>query len=501
MNITVPPNLLKYITKSKLLNFNKCENFFKLNLLQNQEGNKRKSPILYNLENEKVKELARSLYGNLQILPKFNDVQEAFQQTLLKLEAKQSISHAVLISKDLIASPDLLIVHDDDSLEIIEIVTSINAKKDIEIILSFYRLVAFELNLPIKKLTVIKINSNYILDNYFDIQSFFKIVDYTDKIENSSNLVRHTIESIRKVRDCRYDSDELSHKICSNLKSCSFQATCFPNLQDGDLVTLRESSNIINQLYAANIFNISDIPIEEYTEDLTKKQIIQIISNKNQLPQVDKSNILSFLTRIKFPVYYLDFETINPQIPFYNKTKAFQHVPFLYSLHIWRDPNNHELEHFDYIQDTISDPRHKILENLSQLIQPQGTILCFNDFFEKRCIQESVHFVQEYQAWFETIRGNFLDAAIPFKSLDYYSYKQNGSASLKDILPALTGASHSHLDIQNGHSANLIYLKWIQSFSGNTIPDGKVLEQLREYCKMDTLALYLIHRKLLEIVN
>lgn len=501
MNITIPPNLLKYITKSKLLNFNKCENFFKLNLLQNQEGSKRKSPILYNLENEKVKELARSLYGNLQILPKFNDVQEAFQQTLLKLEAKQSISHAVLISKDLIASPDLLIVHDDDSLEIIEIVTSINAKKDIEIILCFYLLVALELNLPVKKLTVIKINSNYILDNEFDINSFFKIVDYTGKIENSSNLVRNTIESIRKIRDCRYDSESFSHKICSNLKSCSFQATCFPNLQDGDLITLRESSNIINQLYEANIFNISDIPIEEYTEDLTKKQIIQIISNKNQLAQVDKSNILLFLTRIKFPVYYLDFETINPQIPFYNKTKAFQHVPFLYSLHIWRDPNNDEPEHFDYIQDSTSDPRHKILENLSQLIQPQGTILCFNDFFEKRCIQESVHFVQEYQAWFETIRGNFLDAAIPFKSLDYYSYKQNGSASLKDILPALTGASHSHLDIQNGHSANLIYLKWIQSFSGNTIPDGKVLEQLREYCKMDTLALYLIHRKLLEIVN
>ncbi|NCS92299.1 MAG: DUF2779 domain-containing protein [Leptospira sp.] len=499
MNISIPPNYLKYITKSKILNFNKCENYFKLNLIQSQDGNKRKSPILYNLENDRVKELARSLYGKLEILPKFNDVLEAFRETQIKIDAKISISHPVLISKDLIASPDLLIVLEDGSLEIVEIVTSVNAKKDIEVFLSFYLLVSKELDLPVKKLTVIKINSNYILEESFDIQNFFKFVDYTNKVENSTALVQNTIESIRKIRDGVQDENSIIHNICSNIKGCSFQSACFPDIKDGDLTTLRESSNIINQLYDANIFKLSDIPIENYSEDLTKKQIIQIQSNKEELEKYNINNLQSFLDRIKFPVYYLDFETINPQIPFYNKTKAFQHVPFLYSLHIWKDIESEEPEHHDFIQSNPNDPRPSILKSLSELIQGEGTILCFNDFFEKRCIQESVHFLPEYSDWLESIRGNFLDAAIPFKSLDYYSFKQKGSASLKDILPALTGASHEHLDIQNGHSANLIYLKWIQSFSANNIPNGKVLEQLREYCKMDTWALYLIHKKLLEI--
>jgi hypothetical protein len=501
MNTNIPASNLKYITKSKILNFNRCENQFRLNLVKSYESNKQKTYQLYNLENDRVNQLAYSLYNNVSFLPKLHDVQEAFLESMRLIKAGQSIAHPVMISNDLIASPDLLIVHDNGNLEIIEILTSVNAKKEVEFILSFYSQVFEELNMNISNYTLIKINSDYTLTDTFSSDLFFKKSNYNNKIKASKDLVARTIANIRNIREKSTLENMDEPHICSSIKNCNFINECYPNLKDGDLLTLRESSNLVNLFYDKKIYNIADIPIESYSTILSEKQKIQILSNREKKPFINQERIQLFLKQIRFPVYYLDFETINPQIPFYNYTKPFQHVPFLYSLHIWRDPHSDQLEHLDYIQPDNKDPRQEILSRLSNQIKADGTILCFNDFFEKRCIQESVNFLPEYAFWSSSIKPNFLDSAIPFKSLDYYSYLQNGSASLKDILPALTGASHSHLDIQNGHSANLQYLRWLHGFDENETVDRKVIEQLREYCKMDTLALFLIHKKLIEITR
>lgn len=501
MNNTIPANNLKFITKSKLLNYNRCENQFRLNLVKNHETNKQKNYQLYNLENDRVNQLAYSLYENVVFLPKFNDVQEAFKESKRLIATKQSIVHPVLISNDLIASPDLLIVHENGNLEVIEILTSVNAKKEIEFVLSFYSQIFEELNINISNYTLIKINSDYILTETFEPDLFFKKNNYNSKIKSSKELVAKTIANIRNLREGSTNKNSEDTHICSSIKNCNYLNECYPNLKDGDLLTLRESSKLVNVFYEKNIYNISDIPIESYSTLLTEKQKIQIISNRDKKAYINPERIRDFLKQIRFPVYYLDFETINPQIPYFNRTKPFQHIPFLYSLHIWRDPASELLEHKDYIQPDNKDPRREILSRLSNQIQADGTILCFNDFFEKRCIQESVNFLPEFETWSTSIKPNFLDAAIPFKNLDYYSYLQKGSASLKDILPALTGASHNHLEIQNGHSANLQYLRWLHEYNENETVERKVIEQLREYCKMDTFALFLIHKKLIEITK
>jgi len=43
---------------------------------------------------------------------------------------------------------------------------------------------------------------------------------------------------------------------------------------------------------------------------------------------------------LKYPIYYLDFETINPVLPKFDGMKPYQRIPFQFSLHIqskkWR---------------------------------------------------------------------------------------------------------------------------------------------------------------------
>ena len=106
------------------------------------------------------------------------------------------------------------------------------------------------------------------------------------------------------------------------------------------------------------------------------------------------------------------------------------------------------LEHYSFIDNGTDDPRLNILSELSKLISPTGTIICYNDTFEKRCLRESVQLFTQYEEWYYTIVENFKDLSDPFKFFYYYHPAQKGSASLKAVLPALTGLNYKELGNQ-----------------------------------------------------
>ncbi len=70
-------------------------------------------------------------------------------------------------------------------------------------------------------------------------------------------------------------------------------------------------------------------------------------------------------------------------------------------------------------------------------------------------------------------------------SFAFYHPAQRGSASMKAVLPALTGRGYGHLDIQEGGTASLEYLRVTH---GNVAEDERqrVRQQLEQYCGLDT---------------
>ena len=82
---------------------------------------------------------------------------------------------------------------------------------------------------------------------------------------------------------------------------------------------------------------------------------------------------------------------------------------------------------------------------------------------------------------------------------------QQGSASLKEILPALTGKSYEELDIAEGNMASLSYLYITHgSIDGKKAISGevkKIRQDLEEYCGLDTEGMVWIVEKLRELVK
>ncbi|MDI6732055.1 MAG: DUF2779 domain-containing protein, partial [Candidatus Margulisbacteria bacterium] len=81
------------------------------------------------------------------------------------------------------------------------------------------------------------------------------------------------------------------------------------------------------------------------------------------------------------------------------------------------------------------------------------------------------------------------DLLAPFKNFSFYHPAQMGSASLKNVLPAVAQLNYSELAIGNGGAASAEYYR--VTF-GSSVPEDerqKIRLELEKYCNLDTTAM------------
>jgi hypothetical protein len=204
---------------------------------------------------------------------------------------------------------------------------------------------------------------------------------------------------------------------------------------------------------------------------------------------------MEFLSSFVFPLYFLDYETLSSVVPLFDGHTPYQQVPFQYSLHTVSAPGG-VLEHFGYLHNEYSDPIRPLTESLASHIGNTGTILVWYENFEKSRNTEMGDSDHGCFSFYKDINDRIIDLMTPF-SCGWYAHKDFlGSASIKKVLPVLVPElSYMDLDIHEGVTAQRIWM--------DTILDGKngddrekILNNLFEYCKLDTLAMVRIFQKL-----
>ena len=94
------------------------------------------------------------------------------------------------------------------------------------------------------------------------------------------------------------------------------------------------------------------------------------------------------------------------------------------------------------------------------------------------------------EEWINSVTDKFVDLLAPFQKFYYYDSKQQGSASLKKVLPALTGRSYADLEIDSGDSASLQYLYITHGATDGTKPTKEEIAEIRQnlekYCSLDS---------------
>jgi len=119
-----------------------------------------------------------------------------------------------------------------------------------------------------------------------------------------------------------------------------------------------------------------------------------------------------------------------------------------------------------------------------------------NQSFEKRIIRELATFFPDLSDPLLQLNDRVFDL-LPVMRDHYYHPEMKGSWSIKKVLSCLVPElSYEQLDtVQDGTQAQQAYFDIISETLDESAKN-KLIEALREYCKLDTLAMVEIVRKL-----
>ena len=199
-------------------------------------------------------------------------------------------------------------------------------------------------------------------------------------------------------------------------------------------------------MYNSGIVTVGEIPDGYKLNDKQRIQQACVVSGE---PYVDKEAIRDFLSSLEYPLYYLDFETIGPAVPLFDGIRPYHDIPFQFSVHVVKDEQSLPVHH-SYLTSGEDDPRPALLAELQKTLGNSGSIIAYNKGFEEGILRDLASAFPEYSDWIEQVCSRLVDLLAPFRNFDYYHPAQKGSASLKAVLPAITGRGYEDLEINDG---------------------------------------------------
>src|SRR5208282_5559420 len=137
----------------------------------------------------------------------------------------------------------------------------------------------------------------------------------------------------------------------------------------------------------------------------------------------------------KYPLYFLDFETVNRAIPRFSGMRPYDQLPFQFSVHSQKEPGA-ELEHHEFLATDASDPRPEFITTLCDALGESGSIVVYNQQFESARLSELATWLPECADRIKKIQARLWDL-LPVVRNHVYHPQFAGSYSLKAVLPAL----------------------------------------------------------------
>jgi hypothetical protein len=407
------------------------------------------------------------------------------------LAKRKPLFEAGFTFKRAYALADILLPVGKDEWDLIEVKSSASLKEDHIKDIAFQKYVYSGCGLKIRNCYLLHIDKSYERNGPLDVEKLFKKREVTEAVNEEIRSVEENIDAMLKNMSGP-EPEIKAGEHCSPY--CLLYGICWDFLPKDHVFLLRSGRKIALDLMQQDILQLKDVP--DYIA-LNHKQSIQVQANKSNKPFIDKKAIREFLGELEYPLYFLDFETMAPAIPIYDKTHPYQDIPFQFSLYVVEKEGAEASSH-SYLADGQSDPRPELLKRLKKLLGKSGSIVAYNAAYEMKCLGSATTAYPEFADWFESIKDRFVDLLEPFRNFSYYHPAQEGSASLKNVLPALTKSSYEGMDIADGRRASSEYLRIT---FGNVRKDEqqRVKNALLDYCDQDTRGMVEIINELVEI--
>jgi hypothetical protein len=297
-------------------------------------------------------------------------------------------------------------------------------------------------------------------------------------------------------------------------RQCIFKDLCYDKFPDKNSILMymnkhngfKDEDGVKHELFELveeGYYSMEDVPHEWLSRRNNQIQRDCAITKK---PFYDLDKLRDGIKQIKYPVYHLDFESFPCPLPRFKGEKAYMQSLFQFSLHIEREPGicDKELDHYEFLCENHKDNRSELIQKMIEHIKPDGgSIMVYNQAFEKTRIKELAEFFPEYKEELLEMNTRLFDLMHIVKTnsklysnlgydeersktVNYYSEDLYGSYSIKKVLPIFSSLTYNGMVVGNGMEAVYAYAGYPQL---NKTELKETLNALSKYCQQDTWAM------------
>tara|TARA_Y100001970_G_C14246965_1_gene868992 strand:- start:1505 stop:3034 length:1530 start_codon:yes stop_codon:yes gene_type:complete len=488
---------IQKLNKSDLFDYYSC----KANLYRIKNEGYEKSPLSikdkhFMNQGNKFELEARKLFRN-GVLVEGADMGERILATKYLLEKKEEVTfQAAVEAEGFIAISDVLKRSPkEDSWELYEIKSGLGLKTENVTLGKPNHIIDLAFQLVVLEMIGLKISKCVLLHSKGNIPytqedpNFFKEQDVTEQVD----LIKDDV--LRDMLEMKYflSQREIGLGCDCLLKGRSNHCDTFsisnPEVDDysiHDLKNVGISKANLKELTSKNLYSIDSIPIGHPIITDTRKAQFKSYISKN--PVYDIREIDKFVSSLKKPIQFLDFETHSGAIPMIEGYKSWEQIPFQWSLH--RITESGDLEHSSFVATSLyEDPMPILTDKLFNTLDHNGTIIVYKESFEKDILSRIMERFPKYSDRASRALNNVIDLLPIFRD-HYIDYRTKGSYSLKAVTPVVLGDdTYDHLVINDGIKAGFEWEKMFLSDLDNSEKE-KIKQNLLDYCNQDTLATY-----------
>ncbi len=338
----------------------------------------------------------------------------------------------------------------------------------------------------ISKCFIMHINNKYVRRGAIDSQALFTLEDITAQVLAKQPEVDAIVARLLTLNPSREPQVRIGGH-CAKPFKCDYEYHCWrhvPEYSIYNVLTSKKADELVENLGS---YEIKSMPAEAIPAGAKK---IDVSSHVTGEAHIDPGKLRGFLEGLQYPLYYLDYETISSAIPLFDGTRPFQQIPFQFSLHV-EESQGAELRSYGFLHKERTDPRPAFVQDLLKYCGDRGTVIVYNQQFEEGVNEALAEHFPEFRDAIMAINARMVDLLIPFRKRWLYHPSQNGSASIKSVLPAFTELSYDGLAIGNGQDASQQYLDFVKDRLTLDAAE-KLWRDLSEYCGLDTLAMKIL---------
>jgi len=385
------------------------------------------------------------------------------------------------------------IVHDRaaEAYDLYEIKSSTKVKTEHEYDLTFQTLL-LENAFNLRAIYVLHINRDYVFEGELDLAKLFTIEEITAKINKRR-------EDVRKLREAAWQVTRMSAPqpefACTNPKTCPCPSLCHPKLPAHPIYDLPRIGRKAVELRNQGIIDIRDIPVD-YPLNAKQARHVQVI--RSGQPQMDVDALRRWLSGLKFPLHFLDYETFGPALPLFPGYQPYEQVIFQYSLYKLTGPDA-EPEHQACLITSRKDPEPPLATDLVHHLGPEGSVLVWYAPFEKGRNTALARHCPNLAGELLGINERIVDLMLPFSSGWVIHPDFHGSASLKAVLPVLCPElDYADLQIRDGQQAMLTWYR-LQQDEASPEEEAEIRKAMLAYCQRDTFGMVAIWNHLRQL--